>query len=553
MNKWIVIVIIAVWALVVSGISKADFFGDRLVDAIKTVSTKNSKAKPLQLTHTEEGDKRALNVGFANVPSVSVGAFNDSYLSSFGDLAVVEYTPKSQISAQYGILSDMEQFVGDDIGTGGTVTVEDNMFVVSTDAVVGGYGVVRSEHPVLYREGQGLMGRFTAIFDETNAAANSLQAAGMFNLQDTIAFGYWGADFGVILQHYGQPEIRTLTITAATSGVLTLTLNGVAYPVTLTAGSNALNAYEIQAELAHAQNVWAVTQVGDTVIFQARSTGAKSGTYSVSGAGISATFAQNEAGADKTTTFVAQSDWSEGPASWLSPSGLNIYMIKLSYLGFGPFKFFAINPNTGRYELVHIMHNQTIFTKPSISNRALKVGWIAASLGTSNSLTVKGASAGMFIAGKDEVLKHPKSIGATNTAVSTTHEHILTVKVSQVFKNKVFLGLIKPINLAASTDSTKDVELLVIKNASFQSNATNFAYVDSSDSATLYDATGVFNVNASYKASFRTTIGAGGSSRIDLKPFDLDLSLGETLSFFAKVSSGSASSVTVDLSWKEDI
>lgn len=468
----------------------------------------------------------------------------DQHLSSFGDPISVEPTPVTQISAQYGIPTTAETFSA----TGGGITTSDNMFVLTTGTSIGGYGVLRTERSTLYREGQGMTGRITAIFDSANAVANSLQFAGFFNVQDTVAFGYRGAAFGIIHDSYGAQETRTLTITTAGNGTLVLTLNSVAYNIPITTGTQAHNAYEIEAWMDGNQSVWNTQQVGDTVVFQNKNAAAAGGTYSISGAGLVGSFATDTTGTAKTQADYAQADWNgTDVSSWFDPSESNVYQIQISYLGFGPHKFFIMNTTTGQFELVHTIYNNSS-TKPSISNRALKIGWTAASLGSTTNITVKGASCATFVDGKLRLLSTPISHGNNNASVSTTFVSVISFRLKRSYGGKAMIGRVVPFYLEISSDSTKESRFRLTKNATL--GETAFVSHASND-VMCYDNT-ARNQSGGVDI-YEGNIGAGESKTIDLINLDIDLLLGDTLTVFARVVSGSASNITAALVWKEDI
>jgi len=469
--------------------------------------------------------------------------------SSFGDNITVGMEPISQISAQYGLLPTIETFNA----TGGTVTTSDNMFTCTTGTSIGGYGVIRTKKPTIYREGQGLMGRFTALFDSDNAVANSLQFAGLFNVQDTIAFGYRGTQFGILFDNYGAQEIQKLTITAATSGTLTLTLNSVAYNITLTAGTNAHNAYEIEAWMTANQSIWDAEQVDDVVILRNRSAASATGTYSFSGAGVTGTLAQTAAGAAKTQSTINQEDWN-GESITFDPSKGNVYMIKVSYLGFGPISFFIMDPESGLFKRVHTIQYQNNNIKPSISNRALKVGWTAASLGSTTDITVQGGSAGTFIEGVSSIESESHAQSNENTSVSSSFEAVLTLKALESFSSKAMLGRVVLQRLIISTDSSKEVVIKMAKNATL--GETNYTYHDETDSIVIYDVVDhadSLNGASGAHAIYETQIGATGATEVSLKDLKIDFYANETITIYAKVVSGAASNVTASLVWKEDL
>lgn len=484
--------------------------------------------------------------GFFSDPATTPNDM-DAYRSSFGDFTSNALEPICQISAQYGLLDNVETFTA----SGGTATESNSLFTCTTGTTVGAYSVIRSVRPTMYREGQGLMARFTAIFDSTNAVADSLQFAGLFNVQDTLAFGYRGTSFGIIYDSHGAQEAKKLTITVAGNGTLTVTLNSVAYSVPITTGTTAHNAYEIYAWFNNAvnQTVWTTEQVSNTVIFRKNLVGAASGTYSVSGAGLTGSITAVSTGASKTEVTIAQADWN-GEKVDFNPAKGNIYMIKVSYLGFGPISFYILNPTTRKFVRVHTLDYPDNYTIPSISNRGLKVGWTAASLGSATSITVKGASAGVFIEGISTLLTPSHANFNTNAAVGTSYVTVLTLKSLLSLNGKANLGRIVLTRLEVTSDSAKNASIKLVKNPTL--GETNYSYHEEGKSIAK------FGVNAHAEsgtehALYQTLLGSNGSASIDLSKLDIALYSGETLSVFAKVVSGAASSITAALVWKEDL
>lgn len=473
-----------------------------------------------------------------------VSSLNPSNTSSFGDHLSESFEPITQLSAQYGTPSTAEIFQS----SGGSVTTSDNMFVLQTGTNIGGYGVIRTLRPTIYREGLGLTGRITAIFDRENATANSLQMAGYFNVQDTVAFGYRGANFGIIHDSYGVQETRILTITASGNGTLALTLNSVQYDIPITTGTVEHNAYEIFAWMLANQSVWNVQQIEDTVVFQNKNAAAAAGTYSISGTTLTGSFSTQATGQAKEEDTILQEDWNgEDVSGWFDPSLGNIYMIKLAYLGFGPFKFFIFNPDTNSFALVHTKDNSRR-GKPSVSNRALKLGWACASLGSSTNISLKGASLGSFVDGQSRLLVGSLAHSNSNPNVSTSFVSVLTIGTKQFFKGKSVLGRVVPIALEISSDSTKETRFLLVKNA--QLGETNFQDHGQND-LSIYDTTA--HTLSSDREIYAGTIGASGSVTEDLSKLNIDLLLGDTLTVFARVVSGASSNVTAALIWKEDV
>lgn len=463
--------------------------------------------------------------------------------SAFGDNLSDSLEPVTQISAQYGLLPDLETYNA----TGGSISTSDNMFVCTTGTSAGGYGVIRSKRPTIYREGQGLMARFTAIFD-SNAVANSLQFAGLFNVQDTVAFGYRGANFGILFDTYGAQEIQKLTITAMTNGNFSLTLNSVLYTIPITTGTNEFNAYEIETWMNTNQSIWDAEQVDNTVFFRNRNAAAASGTYSATDAGFTGSLDRISTGVAKTETTILEADWNGETVSFDKTKG-NVFMIKVSYLGFGPISFFIMD-DTGVFKKVHTIKYQNNNIKPSLSNRALKVGWKAASLGSTTNLTVKGGCAATFIEGDSRLTRQTHAEGFENTSVGTSLVGVITLKGLQSFNNKAMLGRIVLQRLIISTDSTKEVVFVVAKNATL--GQTNYTYHNESDSVVKYDTT-AHTIIGTIDPIYRGQIGSGGSRELDLTRIGIEFYANETITVFARVVSGAASNVTASLIWKEDI
>jgi hypothetical protein len=505
-----------------------------------TVYLKESKTASLNNldvpTYTESGDRRAADVNIVE---------SASYRSSFGDYMSESLDSVSQISAQYGLSNKTETFSA----TGGTATGgTDNQFICTTGTNVGGYGVIRTKRPTIYREGKGLMARFTAIFD-SGAVANSLQFAGLFNVQDTIAFGYRGANFGILFDNYGAQEIRELTFTVAGNGNLSLTLNTVLYTIPITTGTTAHNAYEVTTWLNANQSVWDAGQAGAKVTIRNKSVTAAAGTYSVTGAGATAALSQIEAGAAQTNQTILESAWNGEAVSFDKTKG-NVYMIKVSYLGFGPISFYILCPDDRVFKRVHTIDYQNNYTKPSLSNRALKIGWVAASLGSTTALTVKGSSAATFIEGESKLDSESHSETGTNASVSTSFLSVITLRAALTFGNKAMLGRVVLEKLIVSTDSQKEVVFKLCKNATL--GETNFSYHDQTDSVVLKSTVSLADTGTAH-AITGGQLGANGSATLDLKALNIDFFSNETITVFARVVSGAASSVTATITWKEDL
>ena len=473
----------------------------------------------------------------------NIVTFPSQNRSAFGDIMTESVEPISQISGVYGLNGDTERF---DASTG-TVGTIDGMYRCTTGTGIGGFGVIRTNRATIYREGQGFMGRFTARFD-ANAIANSLQFGGLFNLTDTVAFGYRGADFGILFDTYGAPEIRQLDITTGGNGTLTLTLDGTAYSIPITTSEASHNAHEIEDYMKANQDSWNVQGEGDNVIFQSRSVGSRNGVYSVSGASLAGTFSQLEVGEAQENKTILQADWNVNTADFLVPDKLNVYMIKISYLGAGPISFFVMDYTSQEYILVHRETFTGTAVKPSLSKRALKIGWAAASLGSTTALEVFGGSAGTFIEGNSKIFGSAKSIDGTNSSVGSDFASIVSIRTKVTFQNKVMLGRIVPIGIYISNDGAKRAEFSIGKNIEFGETH----YLSVGDDSIAQYAIDNNLITGSERFALSGVVSAGGAFYVDLKDLDIELQLEESLTVFGRKVSGTNVEMTATFVWKED-
>ena len=491
-------------------------------------------------------------------------------LTAFGEARVAMIRPVVQIDAVYGLRGEIETFVDSSPGTGSVTSTSGN-FVCQTGAGVGGYGVIRTRRPVRYRPGQGAVFRFTAGFDTANAAANSLQGAGAFNSVSGILVGYDGTQFGVAHQTGGAHESHLLDITNPAGGAetVTLTLNTVAYAIPVTAGTAAENATEIVEWLAANQTVWDAWQVGDTVQLFARNVGPLAGTYSVAtsgGGAFAGSVSRLKAGVALTETWTYQASFSEDPLDGTGTSGMtidpskgNVYEIDLQYLGYGEVTVKVENPATGRFFVFHRFEFANSRTTPTLTNPSLKVGWIAASRGSTTNLTVYGASAMGAVDGTLHPLYQPRSYGFQNASVGNTLESVFAIRVRSVFDSGLAqLGSIFPKLVFASAGGSKAVAIRLLLNPTF-TTAPNWQALDGGEESIVEYAEGGQLFDDEGREIARSIIyGSTSASPLDLTGLaeqsidPVHLVRGDVLCIAARVPSGPATDVTASITFLED-
>jgi len=481
--------------------------------------------------------------------------------SAYGELAVEIHTPTVQIDSVYGILNSDHEVFQD--GTGSFAGVNsDRTFEVTSGTDLGGFGTIRSVRAVRYRPGQGALGRFSAAFD-ANAVPLSTQLAGMFVADNGLFFGYDGTSFGINRQTDGANEIQTLTITGAdgTGGTAVVTLDGVPTNVTLTGGGTVQsNAAQIAATTFTG---WDARQVDDTVIFFSTvGVGNRIGTFSyvapVNGTG---TFTETTQGADNVNNWVPQASWNldvlDGSGGASNPSGmllnphvLNVYGIAYQWLGAGCLDFKVMNPETSQFIVVHrIQYSNADNLVPSLTNPALKLGWAAASLGsTGTSLTVIGSSASGFVQGPIITRRNPRAFSNTKIGIGTTSTNILSVRLGTTFGPFTNQQEIFPLIVTAAVEGAKPAQLSVLLNPTV-GGTRNFQYLEEGNSAIEVDTAGTTVTGG--KKLLSLALAKDGSTIINLKDLNFIMEAGDTLVVAMSALSGTTE-VAASFTWIED-
>lgn len=476
--------------------------------------------------------------------------------TAFGELSVAELTPVVQLQFQYNINADL---VKTDINNGGTVTQGNSMAVLQTGTNANSLANMNSAIPIKYNPGQGALMRGTAIF--TTGVANSSQFMGVGDIGDGYFFGYNGADFGVMRRQGGQPEIRILSVTtkSTTAEDITITLDGDAKTDVTVSDATATDATTTANEIAAADysdvgTGWQAVADGSTVIFVSFDGASHAGSYSLSGATTAVgIFIQLVAGVIPTETFVAQSDWNTDTFDGNGSSGINIdttkgnvYQIKYQWLGFGAIDFSIENPDTGEFTLVHKIKYANTNTSPSIDDPSLPVLLEVKNDSNTSNLTLKTASLGGYIAGKEQELGLFKGTSVSTVAVAATEIPLLSIKNKFDYQGQRNRIVIKFSLLSASNDA-KNVTIKAKLNptltgASFSDVNTDTSVVSVDSSATA--------VSGGSEVGITIALNKDESKDIDLNALGIKLNPGDVLTFTAtSVSAGTTTSLAIN--WKE--
>jgi hypothetical protein len=469
-------------------------------------------------------------------------------ISAFGDQASVPNRPFVQAIPTYNLIpANFREF--DSLG--GSTGTEDRKFKVSSGTSAGGFGAIQSFRSLNYKAGEGGLCRCSGYF--ANNAADSWSGIGILSIGDELSFGYDGTDFGIWHRFGGLAEVRTITITAAAGGAetLTLTLNSVAYVIPLTAGTVQHNAYEVEAWLNDSANqtVWAADQVDDTVIVNALSDGAKSGTYSFSSTGTATgTIAQDVGGVTKTSNHIAQTDWNENPMPDIDPSKGNVYQIEFQDLQFGDAYFYMEDPGSGKIDRVHTLQLANESTTPHIGNPSLRAGMYAANITNTTNIDVFGGGFGLFMQGEEGRTRNPRAIANTQS-IGTTFSTILTLRNRRTYNGYTNQVEIEPELLSIAAEGSKNV---VIEVRSLVDTGVEQDFQPAGENLVSdFDISSVSITGGRFLLSI--TVAGGTSATVDLQSLRIRIPPSLKLAVLAKKASGANVDVTASLTYYEDL
>lgn len=477
--------------------------------------------------------------------------------TAFGELSVAQPTPEVQLTFPYNINANA---VDSRANQSGAITQATSMAVVSTGAATNSGADLLSKRPLKYNAGQGGLVRFTARF--TTAAAGSTQWIGLGDAGDGFFFGYSGTSFGLLRRTSGNPEVRTLTVSTASSHAenITITLDGDAkadVAVTNTADTT-LTANEIAAaDYSDVGTGWSAEAVGATVVFTSWDAAAHEGTFSLSSATSAVgTFAQTLAALVPTESFTAQANWNQDTMLADAPSGQvldptvgNVYQIRFQWLGFGQISYYVENNDDGQFRLVHVERYANKKLTPSIQNPSLPLCASVRNTTNDTAIVLRTASMAAFIEGQDSQLGNPYGSEGTTTSITTTELPVVTLRNNRIFQSKLNRAKIKVQLIAAAVEHSKPMIIRVRKNATL--TGASFSAVSASDSVAQVDSS-ASAVSGGIEL-YSLSLGKTGNEVIDLSG-DVNAGLvepGEQLTVTAVASSGTGGEADASLSWKE--
>jgi hypothetical protein len=488
--------------------------------------------------------------------------FKEDDKTAFGELSVAELTPIVQLHSAYNINTRIIE----ERNNGGSSSIVANKFQVSTGTATDRMSSLLSRIAVKYNAGQGGLWRGTALF--STPAANSTQYIGIGTSAEGYFFGYNGTAFGILRRQGGSPEIRTLTISAASQNAenIEITLDGdstgAAVTVTNQGGDDAskrtLTANEIaDHDYSGLGQGWKAHSMGPNIVFESYNAASQTGTYEITTASSAAgTFAQNVAGAAPTETVIAQTSWGEDKFDGTGSSGItldptkgNVYQIRYQWLGFGLISFFIEDPADGDYHLVHKIEYANANTIPSVDNPTLPMCMAVSNTSNASDIVLQSSSMMGAIEGKDleegiinNITAEDAGTGTDETPLFSIHNH--TIYQGKINRVRVELTVFSPSidSITANKPSTIRIRLNpILTGASFSAVDANTSVVRTDTSATAVSGGNLI---------FAQIITEGASPIIDFTKIIEKLNPGDTITVSLESSSGNVDSV-ISMNWLE--
>lgn len=394
----------------------------------------------------------------------------------FGGVHTEKLTPVFQNDFVYGINRD-DFLVTTSLS--GYVDNSNNIAYVNSGTTVGAYSTIQTRKRLRYRPGQGILGRYTAIW--SSPVSRSIAIAGFGTSESGFYFGYYevaGAspEFGILHVKNGAREVRTLTVTTKSSNAenITVQLNGVNYTVPVTNGATtAVTALEI-SRATYAG--WQVEPVGSTVVFLANDAGSKNDAYSISGTSVAGTFSRTRTGVTSTDVFIPQSEWNGdkldgtgGSGFTLNPQLGNVYQIQIHYLGFGPITFrvmtYAEGQNNPSFVTCHVIKYPNTATIPHTAQPSFPFTMASYSAGSSTNVTVGSASMAGFVCGDIIDTGGRYTVTAQSTSVGATDiKAIASYKNSYTFNGRANQATVHILSMAGACKHGQPATFFLIRN-----------------------------------------------------------------------------------------
>jgi hypothetical protein len=513
----------------------------------------------------------------ANTTPITV-AQSDTAVTAFDEPIAVGITPVIQADAQYGL--DPDFWITTKLRGGNIAINATNTWEVSSGTSAGGYARLATSKYMSYQTGQGSLFRWTAAFTATGTDKNALgvdsivQNTGPIDREDGYSFGYSGSSandasrkIGILHRRNGKTEIRSLTFTVGPGGnqTATITLDGTAYNVDITAGDIYHAANQVATALranTTAANTWDIEGCNGIVTFSYYSPGARTGTFSFSSSGTGTTavaaFSQTAAGASPSDTWTYVDQWDNQDIQF-DPTKLNVYQIDMRWLGAGRVRFFMEDPATGKMVLVHTQRWTSQQLYPHINKPALRIvyrsGTTNPAITPSSNVIVRGASVMSAVQG---VRTQTGSSQGRYNINSTTRAkdlvwHLMSVQNPFVRAGGVNKASLMMQTLTVAAQGNDPSVIYIVKDAFGLSDVLAYIAIPNTTPAMFaqYSVSATTADLSTQRICNVQTLGINDNATFDLGAYNLTLAPGETVSVFIS-SSNAINRTAVGLTWLVD-
>jgi hypothetical protein len=525
-------------------------------------------------TDNSSGNPIYVSANISNSGPITV-AQSDVGVTAFDEPIAISLTPVIQADAQYGL--DPDFWVQTKL-RGGDITINaNNTWEVQSGTSPGGYARLATAKYMSYQSGQGSLFRWTAAFTATGTDKNALgvdnivQNTGPIDREDGYTFGYSGdpsnRKIGILHRRNGKVEIRSLTFTVDPAGsqTATITLDGTAYNVAITAGNIYHAANEVATKLkaiTTATNTWDIEGCNGVVTFSHYSPGARTGTFSFSSSGAGtlavAAFSQTAVGAAPSDTWTYVDQW-DNQSIQFDPTKLNVYQIDMRWLGAGRVRFFMEDPATGKMTLVHTKKSSSQQIYPHINKPALRIvyrsGTTNPAITPSQNVVIRGSSVMTAVQGART--QTGSSQGRYNIDSTTRAKdlvwHLMSLQNPFVRAGGVNKASIMLQNLTVAAQGQDPSVIYVVKDAVGLSDVLAYIAIPNTTPAMFaqYSISAVTADLSTQRIANVQTLGINDNATFDLATFNLSLSPGETISVFIS-SSNALNRTAIGLTWLVD-
>ena len=540
-------------------------------DLIRTIDEDGVKTQAVALMGKQD------NGTLAYIPVTAEGHIEAEIhgpLNPFGSVHTENLLPVFQTDAVYGLNAQevtattglgYDPGVAPPAANSGSVVGTNNLFTCATGTTAYSFGTLQSRKRLRYRAGQGVVGRFTALWSAP--VALSTVVVGFGTGESGYFFGYSGTTFGILHSTGNTRAIHTLSVSANTStgGTVVITLNDKQYTVTLeTAANTTLTANNIAAQT---YSGWSVEARGATVVFLSNAVGVKSGTFSLvlgTAIGTAGTFATTLAGASTADTFIAQTAWNGDKCDGTGASGFtldktkgNIFQIGVAWLGFGPVTFSIMQPsvsvNNANWVVVHTINNPNSRTSVHTNQPSFPFTMAAYSGGSTTNVTVSVASFAGFVEGQKRLTGPRMTYFNTAAVTSSTSDYtpIFSVRNDYVYATRANQAVVNLLSMGGSANGNANAATLfvLIRNAVLTGPVSWAAWSGTSCTYADTGATGCsFSDNS--QIIFTGSISQAGNFILAFAD-ELTLQPGETVTLAVRSVSATASCIA-QLNTRED-